>query len=206
MNSAHLYKGTAPLVDGAFPRSWTRFEDLQAVDVRLLRRRGHLRPGAAGWLSWSRGGVETGRVRFAVGADAVVLEFGPGEVAGVRLLRAPQHYGGERLRFACPACGRRCEVVYRGDRRRLGCYACSGLRYASEADEAEHERLLRRVQTIRGRLGGPEAADLSLPFPPKPKWMRWTTYHRLRATAEELEQRMWEAADEYFAKRMAGRL
>jgi hypothetical protein len=36
---------------------------------------------------------------------------------------------------------------------------------------------LARVQKIRVQLGG--HAGLDYPFPSKPKWMHWRTYHRL---------------------------
>jgi hypothetical protein len=44
-------------------------------------------------------------------------------------------------------------------------------------------RALAKAQAIRERLGG--SASMMHPFPPKPKGMRWNTYHRLRASSEE---------------------
>jgi hypothetical protein len=99
----------------------------------------------------------------------------------VPLVHTAQPFGGERLWFACPECGRRCAVLYGG--RRFLCRCCVGLPYTSQS-EAAPDRLRRRARLIRERLGGSDYANLSLDFPPKPKWMRWATYERLQAESE----------------------
>jgi hypothetical protein len=102
------------------------------------------------------------------------------EVVG--LLRTPQPFGGERLWFACPRCGRRCGVLYIGGRHFV-CRRCMALPYASR-HQAAPDRLRRRARAIRERLGGSDYANLSLDFPPKPKRMHWSTYERLQAASE----------------------
>lgn len=66
------------------------------------------------------------------------------------------------------------------------CRACHGLTYQSTRENGP-ERGLRRAQNIRQQLGG--SADLTAPFPPKPKGMHWRTYERLwrEARASEAE-------------------
>jgi hypothetical protein len=86
-------------------------------------------------------------------------------------------------------------VLYGG--QRFFCRRCVGVPYASQ-NEAVHDRLLRRVQDMRERLGGSRYASLAMPFPPKPKRMRWATYRRLRAKAGRLERAMSAAAAERF--------
>ena len=74
---------------------------------------------------------------------------------------------------------------------------CIGVPYGSQC-EAPHERLLRRIQGLRERLGGELYASLDMPFPPRPKRMRRATYRRLRARAGRLERAMSMAAAERF--------
>jgi hypothetical protein len=192
------------LGSGRRPSFPTTLEGFQAVDIRYLRRHGLLEPGHWGSLRWSRAGRETGSIRFAVGQDTVTLIYrvrdgGRGDWTDitecVRLLRTAQPFGGERLWFACPRCGRRCAVLYGG--WRFFCRRCVAAPYASQ-NEVLHYRLLRRAQAIRERLGGGEYASLRMPFPSKPKRMRWTTYRRLREVSERCRRCSLLAATRMF--------
>ncbi len=46
-------------------------------------------------------------------------------------------------------------------------------------------RALHKAQTIRERLG--ESANMTLPFPERPKRMHWKTYWRLRQEHDEAQ-------------------
>jgi hypothetical protein len=189
---------------GRRPGFATTLDDFYAVDLRHLRRHGCLVPGRTGTLRWSRRGRETGRIGFSVGRDALVLSYRVSSRGGadaedveerVPLVRTAPPLGGERLWLACPGCGRRCAVLYGG--RRFRCRRCVAAPYGSQR-EPRHERLLRRVQALRERLGGAEYASLGLPFPPRPKRMRQATYARLRTEAEAVGRAMAAAAAERF--------
>jgi hypothetical protein len=198
------------LGSGRPPSFPTTLDDLKAVDLRYLRRHGLLEPGRGGTLRWSRAGRETGSIGLRCSGDAVLLSY---RVASWRdtqaedveervpLVRTAQPFGGERLWFACPGCGRRCAVLYGG--RRFRCRLCVGVPYGSQR-EAAHERLLRRLQAIRARLGGNEYASLAMPFPEKPKRMRQATYARLRASAGRYSRAMAAAAAERFGMAAEG--
>jgi hypothetical protein len=192
------------LGSGRPPSFPTTLDDLRAVDLRYLRRHGMLEPGRCGTLRWSRAGRETGSIGLRCSGDAVLLSYRVASWRGteaedveerVPLVRTAQPFGGERLWFACPDCGRRCAVLYGG--RRFRCRLCVDAPYGSQREPA-HERLLRRVQTLRARLGGDLYASLDMPFPPRPKRMRRATYRRLRARAGRLERAMSMAAAERF--------
>jgi len=192
------------LGSGRRPGFPTTLDDLKAVDLRYLRRHGMLEPGRGGTLRWSRAGRETGSIGLRCSGDAVLLSYRVASWRGtepedveerVPLVGTAQPLGGERLWFACPGCGRRCAVLYGG--RRFRCRLCVALPYPSQ-HEAVHERLLRRVQGLRERLGGELYASLDMPFPPRPKRMRRATYRRLRARAGRLERAMSMAAAERF--------
>ena len=192
------------LGSGRPPSFPTTLDDLKAVDLRYLRRHGMLEPGRCGTLRWSRAGRETGSIGLRCSGDAVLLSYRVASWRGteaedveerVPLVRTAQPLGGERLWFACPGCGRRCAVLYGG--RRFRCRLCVGAPYGNQR-EAPHERLLRRLQAIRARLGGNEYASLGMPFPAKPKRKRQATYRRLRAKARRYSQTMAAAAAERF--------
>lgn len=187
---------------GRYSTCPTTLDDFQAIDLRYLRRQKLLSPGYHGSLRWLRGGQETASIRFSVGTDDVVLSYrtrarGAADWEDVRevvpLLRTAQPLGGERLWFGCPHCRRRCMILYGG--RRFLCRRCVGAPYGSQNEDA-HDRLLRRAQAIRTRLGGSGAT--TEPFPPKPKGMHWKTYDRLERKCKALEGAMWQAAARRF--------
>lgn len=55
------------------------------------------------------------------------------------------------------------------------CRHCYKLAYTSQS-ESSNDRALRQAQKIRKLLGG--TANMMVPFPLKPKGMRWKTYWR----------------------------
>jgi hypothetical protein len=155
-----------------------------ALDVRHLQRKKLLEPGRSFTWQWSRAAEVIASIQVRSEGDAVRLachrgdagESWKSEVCWVNLEWTPCHYGGQRAWFRCPGlgCGRRVAILYcRGN---FLCRQCHNLSYQSQHEEA-HDRALTRVQKIRVQLGG--HADLDDPFPSKPKWMHWRTYHRM---------------------------
>jgi|SRR5215211_4750331 len=176
--------------------NWYRFDkksttgECESVDVRYLHREGLLEPGC--WFSfcWSQAERETGSIRGAVeGNDRpvrVLLLYRHRSGLGdeweavqepISLEWSACNFGGERPWFICPGagCGRRVALLY-GLGRYFLCSHCYDLVYKSQQDN-EMQRALRRAQAIRGRLGG--SANMTEPFPEKPKGMHWKTYDRL---------------------------
>ncbi len=172
-------------------------EGQHSLDVRWMHRRGMLRPGWGSSVSWSRGERQTGSIGLVAWADRVELRYRSREAGGewedvtetVQLDRTPCHYGGERVWFRCPRCGRRVAVLY-GPGRLFLCRRCYGLAYESQREGAGG-RAVSRMQAIRRRLGG--EAGLAYPFPEKPKGMHWQTYTKLLDEYLACEQ-VYEAA------------
>jgi hypothetical protein len=79
------------------------------------------------------------------------------------------------------SCGRRVAKLYLKGRYFL-CQHCHNLAYLSQ-QEAHRHAALRRCQRIRQKLGG--TANMTKPFPGKPKGMHFKTYLRLRGEYEK---------------------
>jgi len=96
----------------------------------------------------------------------------------------PCRYGGDRRYWACPRCWRTCEAVVMASNASFwGCRKCLRLLYVSQG-LVPRERLWRRAEQIRNRLGGTDDDG----YVWKPKWMRRRTFDRLCAKANALEE------------------
>ena len=164
--------------------------ELLRLDVVSLQRDGALDAGRAGLLSW--GCEKDGRstISFQSMGDSlrlvlrVRIDGGEWEdvTQTVYLERTSCRFGGERPWFLCPGCGHRVGVLY--GRRLFLCRVCHGLTYASQC-EGEADRLLRRANKLRARLGG-EPGIFAIIC--KPKRMRWTTFERMMDEIHSLEE------------------
>ncbi len=132
--------------------------------------------------------------------DGVMIEHGKGRKTRVDLVYTDQHLGGCRRWFACPACGRRCLLLYQRVER-LACRKCQDLSYASQRESWE-DRLRRRARTIRLRLGG--SANLLEPFPARRKGMHRETYERWRRNGLNAEQAILDAMQGSLRRRRSG--
>jgi hypothetical protein len=179
-------------VGGVGSGSWYRFNkksttnECQSIDVRYFHRNGLLKQGHSFSLRWSHAGRQTGSIGGVAYRGQVTLLYRHRRGLGgewedvkqtVPLTWTPCSFGGERPWFVCPGagCGRRVAVLY-GPGRYFLCRHCYDLRYESQREDKMH-RALHRAQDIRRRLGG--SANMTEPFPEKPKGMHWSTYERL---------------------------
>ena len=107
----------------------------------------------------------------------------------IELRARPRQFGGSQWYFLCPYTGRDALVLWRppgadrfAARQRWGRQVAYGSQF-----ETPHERALSQAHRIRTRVGGPFWAPLDMPFPPKPKGMRWATYERIAGRCERYE-------------------
>ena len=98
----------------------------------------------------------------------------------VAIERTACNLGGSRAWFLCPVCNRRCAILYP-----VKCRLCLSLHYASE-HEGKLDRLLRKAIKHRTKYGQTEGG-IVVPFPSKPKRMRWHTYFNARKQAKNFE-------------------
>jgi hypothetical protein len=182
-------------------------EGMRRVDLRLMRRRGYLSPGATGSLSWSVNGEPCGSISFRNVAGGLRLIYRATDYSGewqsidelVQLTETAQHLGGSRHWFKCPRCSRRCLVLYGGTYFR--CRRCHRLRYQSQREDAL-QRSLSQAQRTRRKLGG--SGSLDDPFPARPKGMHLRTYRRLHKRADMEEDRV-EQLEEFFLAALIAR-
>ena len=164
-------------------------DELRALDIRQLHRDGCLKRVGAGrvTVTWDGGSsIDVVKDRTGILLEYSVFNGEDREEYSERLVvqRTKCHFGGSRVWWFCPKCGRRCAVLFGGSR--FLCRSCHSLRYRSQ-NESKGERLLRKAERIRARLGG--SGVVFGDFPPKPKSMHWVTYFRLRHEAEEAKAR-----------------
>lgn len=168
---------------------------MQWLDVRRLQRSGAFRREADCSVTW--GDPPSASIRILVpGADpagvGLVYRVRTGDGRAwedveevVLLARTPCNYGGQRSWWLCPGCGGRCAILYGG--RRFLCRLCHRLAYPSTRED-RIDRLVRKANMIRARLGGEWAGVLEAWSPPRPRWMHRRTYRRLRDREKRLRQ------------------
>ena len=197
--------------------NWYRFDkktttdECHSVDVRYLQRHDLLIPGRWFSLRWSRADRETGSIRVLVeGAERpeqMILLYRHRDGLGgqwkdvrepVPLSWTACNFGRERPWFICPGagCGRRVAVLY-GPGRYFLCRHCYDLVYESQRKNGMY-RALHKAQSIRERLGG--SANMTKPFPEKPKGMHHETYWRLREEHDEAEMEQLAGMREWLDK------
>ncbi len=160
--------------------------DMRALDIRKLQRDGLLTPGQAFGWNWLRKGETVASINIRSEVDRVILDYRSRSNGGewqameypVRVEWTPCHLGGRRAWFHCPApgCGRRVAILFGGSV--FACRHCHKLAYESQR-EPDHDRAVRRADTIRRRLGWEPGILNGSGW--KPKGMHWRTFERLKA-------------------------
>lgn len=184
---------------------------INSLDINWLNRNGNLIAGRWSSVAWSRGEKPVGSIGIRAEEGLLLLDYkwrGRGDewetvTESVLLSQTPCNYGGQRPWFICPGvkngvpCQRRVARLY-GAGKFFLCRQCYHLAYQSQR-ESKPDRLLRKAQNIRVRLGG--TGSISELFPFKPKWMHWSTYERLRRKAKDGEHCFLSKVDAWLQAR-----
>ena len=175
-------------------------EDYHAVDIDWIQREGSLAPGYVGHIKWSRGGRQIVWIQYRAEWQGMRLQYKTRSYGGpwqevdelVPYAETATKFGGYRRWFRCPACHRRCRILYGGDRFRCRC--CWRITYKSQYEPAAG-RAANRAHKIRDRLGQPSDLDDDILI--KPKGMHWKSFRRLAEQYERFRQRFWAGVSEY---------
>ncbi|MBI9047244.1 MAG: hypothetical protein JEZ06_22345 [Anaerolineaceae bacterium] len=176
---------------GAYPRTGSSkgtAERSLPLDIRKLKRSVRLSPGQ--WFSWqwSRGDRIRASIGIRVRVDYLLLEYTHNKTDAVEqritLTWTPCNYGGERVWFICPSCGKRVAVIYLGGKS-FACRGCCNLTYQS-CNETARDRKFSRADKLRERIGARPGCLNSLPIF-KPKGMHQTTWTRIRLEIRQIE-------------------
>ena len=193
------------------PCQRVRLENGLKLDLNRLARRGFVQPGAyrgsgiswtnnytgeqiaSGFITADMNGPEEGWFRIQIGKlDQSII-----------LISRPRHFGGRQWYFICPFMNRRVSVVWKPPgarnfacRQEWGRQVAYNSQFASPVDRAHQgkARINSRLCSIDGL--SPDDWD----FPPKPKWLRWSTYNRAQEKFNRYESILDEGTLEVVAK------
>jgi hypothetical protein len=185
------------------PCQRARLESGLRLDLNRLARRGFIQPGAyiTSGISWTNNytgeqiasgsitadmkGPDEGRFRIQIGT----LD------QRINLVARPRHFGGRQWYFICPYMNRRASVLWKppgardfGCRQRWGRQVAYNSQFLDRDNRAHQGKA--RISSRLCFIGGLDPDEWD--FPPKPKWMRWSTYNR----AEEKFDRYESMLDE----------
>jgi hypothetical protein len=172
-------------------------EQYHRIDIRVLHRKGYLRPGCRFVIESTREGDDHGVIDGCAGRDDLVLlgvSAGPGDHPPGQIVRFTWtrcNYGGVRPWFICPTvhCSRRVAILFDGHGS-FACRRCFKLAYISQRLTIDRQAL-RRAQLVR--IGAASSRRRKEDFAGRPKGMHRRTYELLRRQAEQmgLPPRIW---------------
>jgi hypothetical protein len=188
-------------------------QDGLKLDINQLARNGLIRRGtgtsaqAIQWISAYWGEVARGVVTADLpreGQGWFSIELAGEDCQRIALIARPRHFGGRQWYFSCPKTGRLVSVLWRPPGARwFASRQAWGRQVAYRSQYLDRDSRAHAAQSkINARLcsiGGFDPQDWDLP--PKPKWMRWKTYHRHEAKFDH-----YEAVLDYGCAAMAAKL
>ncbi len=166
-------------------------EHTNQIDIRRLQRQGCFDDLNSGCIKWADGTL----ISFLVTGSELIFQpfMNPHEpLQVIQIVTTPQRLGGKRRWFQCPNCRRRCAKLYLGSA--IACRLCCNLTYECQRENPFH-RAISKVQKARMRLGG--SADLTAPFPSRPKGMHLDTWERRRVKTASHESRFLSLAQSF---------
>jgi len=177
----------------------TVLEETKRIDIRFMARQGYLKPDTAGRLYWTRAGEPSGDISYLTTHRELKLNFRWREQGGewedveqrINFDRTPCNFGGQRMWFLCPGCGRRVAILC-CDYSKFYCRQCNKLSYASQ-NQGDFDRLISQKNKLGERIF--KYYDMGFGWEKK-KGMHWKTFDRLHARYKRLDRQ----CNRYIAK------
>ena len=169
----------------------TLTSQMTELDVRFLHRNGFNKKVARLTSNQQlESKDESGKVHIRVNAQQMSIDYFYMKYSGERhpicnIIKfdwTSCHFGGHRLWFLCPKCGRRVGILYSG--KHYYCRICRNLAYPSE-NEPKPNRMFRKANKIRRRLNSQPGVQNKIWS--KPKGMHQKTFDRLFQQVRRLE-------------------
>ena len=108
------------------------------------------------------------------------------------LVNQPRHFGGRQWYFVCPVMGLSASVVWKPEGAKQFCcrqsWGPSGVAYLSQFGNWIDRAHLGKAKIKSKLVSGCDPEELDLP--PKPLWMRWSTYNRLVERYDAYESKL----------------
>jgi hypothetical protein len=157
------------------------------LDLNHLIRKGTVRPGfntGPYLIQWTRSGEVIAAVLITTNLCDPPTSWlrvqAPSIDQRITLASCPRHFGGRQWYFVCPVTNKRASVLWSPPGAKEFCSRQAWGRKVAYRSQflSVYDRGHAGKAKIKARLIGdlnPEDWEL----PPKPKWMRWRTYHRL---------------------------
>lgn len=196
------------------PAQRVRLENGLKLDLNRLVRRGFIQPGA-----YKGSGIEwTNNCTGERIASGLITADMSGSVEGwfriqignldqpIIMVPRPRHFGGRQWYFICPYMNRRVSVLWMPPGARY--FACRhkwrrqvaySSQFSTPVDRAHQGKA--RIKSRLCSIGGFDPDEWE--FPPKPKWMRWSTYKQAEEKFDRYESILDEGTYSLMAKLQA---
>lgn len=178
---------------------WKRdrtLNDVLSIDIAFLKKQGLLSQQCKAEIAWIIDDETRYSVTYLFSGNEAILSYTVsrnGEEPTPRRDRilfdkTKCNFGGSRLWFLCPTCGKNARKIYLvGDR--FECRGCSGLPYRSQS-ESERDRLVRRADKLRSKIGAAPGWGNEIYDEDKPAHMRWDTFDRISNEIASIEEQV----------------
>jgi hypothetical protein len=181
------------------PRSRQRvcLQDGLKLDLNCLARHGSLRRGAKSgpigiswYSSYSGTDIASGFITADMSGEHegwLRLQLGNLDQR-ITLVAHPRHFGGRQWYFMCPILNRPASVLWKPPGASRFCSREAWGRqvaYSSQFSDAMNRTHQAKARIKSRLIGDLDPAEWDLP--PKPKWMRWSTYSRYLERFDQYE-------------------